>query len=109
MRLTNDREELVRLRENTLKVSTIAIALLTLRNGTMIEGALRRLSTGSAVHDGRMHWYGGIEIQTLDSNDAIDVDLLDIEHVSNVWDERKDVYEKAGHVVIVDLPFAQGK
>lgn len=109
MRLTNDRDELVRLRENTLLVATMAIALLKLKNGTTIEGAMRRVSTGSAVHEGRMHWYGGIEIQPLDSDDAIDVDLLDIEHAISVWDERKDAYEKAGLVVIVDLPYPKSE
>lgn len=105
MRLTNDRDELVLLRGNALLLGSMSIAHLTLNNGTTIEGALRRISSGSSAHEGRMYWYGGIEIQPLESDDPIDIDLLDIKHAVNVWDERKDAYEKAGLVVIVDFPY----
>lgn len=107
-RLTNDREELIRLRRNTLAIGTTAIALLTLRDGSTIEGALRRVSAGSAVHEGRMHWHGGVEIQPLLSDHHVDVDLLDVELVQSVWDLRKEAYAEAGHIVIVDFPYPEG-
>lgn len=104
MRLTNDRNELIRLREHSRNVGVMSIALLTLRDGTTIEGALRHVDVGSKPHEGVTHWYGGIKIQPLEGDHVIEVDLLDVQHAENVWDSRKDAYVKAGHVVIVDLP-----
>lgn len=103
-RLTNDKDELVRLRKFTLQLGTLSIASIKLLDGQVVEGVMRHFQTGSAMHEGHMHWYAEAVIEPLGAGQTVDIDLIDIDSVENVWHERKDAYVAAGLVEIVELP-----
>ena len=65
---------------------------------------MRPFQTGSSMREGHMHQYAEAVIEPLRAGQTIDIDLIDIGSVVNVWDERKDAYVAAGLVEIFDLP-----
>ena len=102
-RLTIQKDELVKMRELSLKLAECAIVKLTMVNGLVVEGALRSQQNGNEEYNGQTHWYGSIDVDTL-TGERLHIDVLDIQSAINVWDERKDAYEQAGLIRIVELP-----
>ncbi|MCQ1778246.1 hypothetical protein NOJ05_13645 [Neorhizobium galegae] len=84
------------------EVTQASIVMLTLKNGQRIEGAVRRFQSGNNAGIGGWQYYGEVEIEGPEARYTID--FLDIDRVDNVWEMRKDEYEKAGIIEIVDYP-----
>lgn len=101
---TNDPTELKRISEISQKIVGMAIVEVTLDSGQTLEGVIRNLSMGNnastALKDGRWLYYGNFDIETIEGR-RFNLDMCNVKHVVNVWQQRKKAYEYAGLISIV--------
>jgi hypothetical protein len=77
------------------------IVEITLTDGKIIEGILRRNNVGNNAGQGGWQYYGECEIETKDNQRWV-IDYLDIESARNAWsDEKAREYENLGLIKIV--------
>ncbi|WP_421174633.1 hypothetical protein [Aeromonas enteropelogenes] len=77
------------------------IARIMLKDGTTIEGVLRRLNVGNNAGRGGWQYYGECEIETKDRSRWV-VDYLDINSATSFWNEEVAAeYEQLGLITIV--------
>lgn len=77
------------------------IALLTLSDGTIIEGVLRRVNIGNNAGRGGWSYYGECEIETRNNQRWV-IDYLDVKSAVNIWSDTKaEEYERLGLITIV--------
>ncbi len=77
------------------------IVNITLKDGRILEGVLRRINVGNNAGEGGWQYYGECEIETLDQKRWI-IDYLDIKFVKDAWtDDKAAEYEKAGLITIL--------
>lgn len=96
-------DEIVHLVETSKKIPIGGIAEITLNNGQIIEGIIRRTSQGNnAGRDGHWCYYGEIEVETKEKLRWV-LDYSEITDAKNVWTKEKSKeYEKLGLITIVD-------
>lgn len=83
------------------EVSAGGIALITLIDGTVIEGVLRRINIGNNAGRGGWAYYGECEIETKEQKRWV-IDYLDIKSATNVWSDAKaKEYEELGLITII--------
>lgn len=103
-RWTNNPSELKKISEFSQQISGVAIVEVTMESGNVVEGAVRKLSTGnnasSALRDGNWLYYGNFDIEML-SGERINIDMCDVKSVVNMWKLRNKIYEDAGLIKIV--------
>jgi hypothetical protein len=76
------------------------IVSITLQNGKVIEGVMRRLNMGNNAGEGGWQYYGECEIETKDRQRFV-IDYLDIKTVKNAWSDATSAeYERLGLISI---------
>jgi hypothetical protein len=76
------------------------IVSMHLKDGSTIEGVIRRMSFGNNAGRGGWRYYGEYELETIDGRRWV-VDVLDIESAHDVWQHRHADYEAAGLITII--------
>ncbi len=76
------------------------ITLITLLDGTQVEGVLRRVNAGNNAGHGGWKYYGECEIQDR-KNQRWVIDFLDMKSAIKIWNEAKAAeYEELGLITI---------
>lgn len=71
-------------------------------NGVVAEGAVRGFNMGNnAGEGGRWAYYGEVTIALIDGQ-SLTVDLLDVQQVRDVTEQRRAAYSDAGVIAMVD-------
>ncbi|MCC8988783.1 MAG: hypothetical protein LM523_13920 [Candidatus Contendobacter sp.] len=78
----------------------ISLSLHKLKDGTAVEGVLRRTNCGNNAGQGSWKYYGECEIEDPNKQRWV-IDYLDIESVSNLWKARSAEYERLGLITII--------
>jgi hypothetical protein len=100
---TNVPQEIARIAEVSSALIGHPIVMVTLDTGERVDGVVRRLSTGnnaaSALKDGRWLYYGNFDLETLDGR-LLNIDMVAVSLVVDVWTEKAASYERAGLINI---------
>jgi len=99
-RWTETHADLVRISNAGKDIPISGIILMTLDDGSVIEGVIRRVNFGNNAGRGGWRYYGEYEIESIDGNRWV-VDVLDIKSAQNIWQSRFADYEAAGLITIV--------
>lgn len=96
-------QEIGRISEAAKKLIGFSLVLIILESGEKIEGVIRNLSTGNNAStvrtDGRWLYYGNFDLETLEGQ-SINIDMISVRSVVNIWAEKSSVYAKAGLINI---------
>jgi hypothetical protein len=90
--------DLVQINRVVHKLKLVGLVLVTLRNGSSIEGWVTRDSIENNAGVGGWRSRGEVELRLLDGS-LRTIDYLDIESAANVWKERHEEFERAGLIV----------
>jgi len=103
-RWTNKPYEIQKISELSRQLAGSVIVHVVLENGISIEGAIRNIQIGNNASsiriDGGWNYYGNFDIEALD-NQLFNIDFCDVKSITNMWNERKEQYEKAGLIQII--------
>ncbi|WP_157982611.1 hypothetical protein [Simplicispira lacusdiani] len=76
------------------------IVSVALKNGSTIEGVIRRVNFGNNAGRGGWRYYGEYELETIEGNRWV-IDILDIDSAHDVWQSRHTAYQAAGLITIL--------
>ncbi|MFI8978882.1 hypothetical protein [Ectopseudomonas khazarica] len=80
------------------------IAVITLLDGTRVEGVLRRMNAGNNAGRGGWSYYGECEVEDKSRQRWV-IDYLDIKSAERIWNENIAAeYEELGLITIVRQP-----
>jgi hypothetical protein len=105
-RFTTTHAEVLHLSKITSTMPFFGIVEVHFQDGRVIEGVIRGTQTGNNFTGGMTGptaYNAEVTIETLQGHRDT-IDLLDIARVQDVWATRRDTYEQAGLIKLVDLP-----
>lgn len=82
-------------------IQPFGIIEITLIDGQVFEGVIRRSSLGNNAGKGGWQYYGEVEIETLQGQRVV-IDYLDIQSTKDVWSSKSKNYEDAGLISIMN-------
>lgn len=99
-RWTETRSDVIHMATVPKEIPISGIVSMHLKDGSTIEGVIRRINFGN--NGGRDGWryYGEYELETIDGHLWV-IDALDIESAHDVWQSRHAAYESTGRITIV--------
>lgn len=102
-RFTQNNAEIMHLIDIQKNLPIGGILQINFRDGTVFEGVARGANSGNNFQGGMLRptaYRADISIQSIDGAIHV-IDLLDVQSVINVWEQRKQAYIDAGLVTVV--------
>ncbi len=108
-RLTTNTDEARHVLKITQGMPLFGIVLIRMKDGTVLDGVIRRSDIRHGAASGTDEAPGGytadFTVETR-AREWITIDVLDVHAVANAWTEFKDEYARLGLVSTADLPVA---
>ena len=101
-RWTNNDREAIALTDLINDSPLHGIVVVKLNDGGSIEGVINSIRAGNNAGEDGWRYYGSMVLTDVHGNQH-EIDLLDVDKMINVTEERRDDYEKAGHFQSIDF------
>lgn len=99
-RWTETHADMVHMATVPREVPISGIVSMRLKDGSTVEGVIRRVNFGNNAGRGGWRYYGEYELETIDGKRWV-VDVLDVESARDEWQGRHAAYEAAGLITII--------
>jgi hypothetical protein len=99
-RWTETHADVIHMATVSKEIPISGIVFMRLKDGSTIEGVIRRINFGNNADRDGWRYYGEYELETIDGHRRV-IDALDIESAHDVWQSRHAAYEETGRITIV--------